>query len=477
MLFNSLVFIVFFAVVFVVYWFVLQKNLRLQNFFILIASYVFYGWWDWRFLSLIIFSSLVDFQIGKSIPTSQHPKRLLWLSLIVNLGLLGVFKYANFFINSFIDSLNTVGIQADPITLGIILPVGISFYTFQTLSYTIDIYKKRLEPTSDWLAFFAFVSFFPQLVAGPIERAKHLLPQFYESRKFDYGIASSGAKLIILGFFKKLVVADGASTMVDAVYNAPESFAGFPMVVATIFFTFQIYGDFSGYSDIAIGLSRILGFDLLDNFKRPYFARSLTDFWRRWHISLSLWFRDYLYIPLGGSKGSSFTTYRNLFITFLVSGLWHGANWTFVVWGAIHGVVLMLERAFGWSDPDKGWAPIRLLSTFVIVVLAWVFFRANNVADAFYILSHMFSDMALYTDPNSLMLKFRGTGLQAPDVLNTVFFVVMLFGLEWGIETQKLPALLQKYAPVKWLLYWILVLCILFWGCDQAVDNFIYFQF
>lgn len=476
MLFNSLVFLVFFLTVFVLYWFVFARSIYKQNFLLLVASYVFYGWWDWRFLSLIVLSSAVDFQIGAQLPTARNPKRLLYLSLFVNLGVLGVFKYADFFANSFIDMLHTFGMKADPITLGIILPVGISFYTFQTLSYTIDVYKKRMKPTKDPLTFFVFVSFFPQLVAGPIERAKHLLPQFAKARVFHYDFASGGAKLILLGFFKKLVVADGSGALVDVVYTNPESYVGAPMVVATFLFTFQIYGDFSGYSDIAIGLSRILGFDLLNNFKRPYFARSLTDFWRRWHISLSSWFRDYLYIPLGGSRGSNFKTYRNLFFTFLVSGLWHGANWTFVVWGTIHGLILMIERSLGIAVHTSRFVVLRIFSTFVVVMIAWIFFRANTVGDAFYILTHMFSDIGIYGDFTALSMKFRGTGLQPIDLITTFSFIGVLFVMEWGFEHGWLTNNLKK--PIwKWLFYWTILFFILFWGCDQSIDNFIYFQF
>lgn len=478
MLFNSLAFLIFFPVVFALYWFVLNRSLRIQNLFLVLASYVFYGWWDWRFLSLIVLSSFVDYQIGKRMPGSPHKKRLLFASVFLNLGLLGVFKYFNFFTESFASLLGTMGMQVDAFTLAIVLPVGISFYTFQTLSYTIDIYKERLKPTEDPIAFFAFVSFFPQLVAGPIERARHLLPQFQKKRHFNYASASSGAKQIVMGFFKKLVVADGAAVIVDMVYSNPSGFVGFPMLVATIFFTFQIYGDFSGYSDIAIGLSRILGFDLMNNFKKPYFSISLTDFWRRWHISLSSWFRDYLYIPLGGSRGSTFRTYSNIFITFVVSGLWHGANWTFVVWGAIHGAGLMIERyLYGGKVQNIGFSILKWVLTFGIVCLAWIFFRANTVGDAFFIVGNIFSDIGDYTSPGKLAIKFRGIGLQLHDLISTICFIVLLLMIELSEEKGLLEKIWKKVPMLQWVFYQVLLLLILFWGTGYSVDNFIYFQF
>ncbi|MCW9037116.1 MBOAT family O-acyltransferase, partial [Altibacter sp.] len=348
MLFNSLDFALFFPVVFLLYW-AFAKHLTVRNAFLLAASYFFYGWWDWRFLFLIAFSSLVDFFVGKYLykaTGNTRRKVLLWTSISVNIGLLAYFKYANFFIESFVDSFRLFGQDLEVAPLQIILPVGISFYTFQTLSYTIDIYKRKLEPTNNALAFFTFVAFFPQLVAGPIERASHLLPQFFKTYKFDYQQVKSGLLLMAFGLFKKMVIADRAAILVNQVYGDPGSYDGYQLVVATFFFAVQIYCDFSGYSDIAIGIARTMGFDLMKNFDSPYFSKSITEFWRRWHISLSTWFRDYVYIPLGGSRGGTYKTYANLFIVFLVSGLWHGAAFTFVIWGAIHGVIIVLEKAF-----------------------------------------------------------------------------------------------------------------------------------
>ncbi|PTL98918.1 MAG: membrane-bound O-acyltransferase family protein, partial [Bacteroidetes bacterium] len=308
MLFNSLDFAIFLPIVFLLYWFVSNKNLKLQNLLIVIASYTFYGWWDWRFLSLIMFSTIIDFFIGRSLLTEGNVskrKLLLWTSITVNLGFLGFFKYYNFFLDNFITAFSFLGTEINASSLNIILPVGISFYTFQTLSYTIDVYRKKLEPTKDLIAFSAFVSFFPQLVAGPIERATNLLPQFYKKRKFEYNKAVDGLRQILWGLFKKIVIADNCAQIANDVFNNSTEYPGSALVLGVIFFTFQIYGDFSGYSDIAIGTSRLFGFNLKQNFAFPYFSRDIAEFWRRWHISLSTWFRDYLYIPLGGSRGGT----------------------------------------------------------------------------------------------------------------------------------------------------------------------------
>ncbi|WP_273275459.1 MBOAT family O-acyltransferase, partial [Maribacter polysiphoniae] len=346
MLFNSLDFAIFFPIFFIFYWLV-AKNITLRNILILISSYLFYGWWEWRFLFLIVISSFVDFYVGNSlgkIEGIKQRKTLLYISLLVNLGFLFYFKYTNFFIDSFVESFKLFGKTLDVSTLNIILPVGISFYTFQTLSYTIDIYRRQLKPTNDPIAFFAFVAFFPQLVAGPIERASHLLPQFYKTHKFNYTQIKSGLLLIVFGLFKKMVIADRAALYVNEVYNNPGNYEGIETITATVLFAVQIYCDFSGYSDIAIGTARTLGFDLMKNFDSPYLSKSITEFWRRWHISLSTWFRDYVYIPLGGSRKGSYRTYANLFIVFLVSGLWHGAAITFVIWGAVHGTFIVAEK-------------------------------------------------------------------------------------------------------------------------------------
>ncbi len=329
MLFNSIEFAIFLPIVFLLYWYVFQRNLKLQNLFILAASYLFYGWWDWRFLSLVVFSSFVDFFVGLALKNEEkQSKRKLFLliSIVINLGLLGFFKYYNFFVDSFVDAFTLFGKQLNVSSLRIILPVGISFYTFQTMSYSIDVYKRNLKPTSDIIAFLAFVTFFPQLVAGPIERATNLLGQFYTKRHFDYANAVNGLRQILWGLFKKIVIADNAAKIVSDVFANYGSYNGSMLLLGGIFFAFQIYGDFSGYSDIAIGTSRLFGFKLMKNFAFPYFSRDMAEFWRRWHISLSTWFRDYLYFPLGGSKGGTGMKVRNTFIIFIVSGFWHGAN-------------------------------------------------------------------------------------------------------------------------------------------------------
>ena len=318
--------------------------MRLQNALIVVASYVFYGWWDWRFLSLIIFSTLVDYWVGKQLgktDVARKRKTLLWMSILVNLGFLGFFKYYNFFAENFVAAFTFFGADIQPNTLDIILPVGISFYTFQTMSYTIDVYRKNLKPTNDFVAFSAFVSFFPQLVAGPIERATNLLPQFYQKRKFDYAQAVDGMRQILWGLFKKVVIADNCAVYANEIFNNSADYNGSTLLLGAIFFTFQIYGDFSGYSDIAIGTARLFGFNLMQNFAFPYFSRDIAEFWRRWHISLSTWFRDYVYIPLGGSRGGTLMKVRNTFIIFIVSGFWHGANWTFIIWGALNAVYFL----------------------------------------------------------------------------------------------------------------------------------------
>ena len=406
MLFNSLEFAVFLPIVFLLYWFVFQNNLKFQNLLIVLASYLFYGWWDSRFLTLIIFSTLVDYFVGRALGNTSNIKKrklLLWTSITVNLGFLGFFKYYNFFIDNFTNAFTFLGRDIEISTLNIILPVGISFYTFQTLSYTIDIYRKKLEPTKDFISFSAFVSFFPQLVAGPIERATHLLPQFYSKRKFDYVKAVDGMRQILWGLFKKVVIADNCAMLANEVFNNSTELNGSTLFMGAVFFTFQIYGDFSGYSDIAIGVSRLFGFDLMKNFAFPYFSRDIAEFWRRWHISLSTWFRDYLYIPLGGSRGSLTLKIRNTFIIFLVSGFWHGANWTFVVWGllnAIYFLPLLLTKNNRNNLEiigNNGKLPtvreiISMLFTFFLTVITWIFFRAENISHAVSYIIAIFSE-------------------------------------------------------------------------------------
>ena len=344
MLFNSVDFLIFLPTVFLLYWFVFQKNLTLQNLFLLAVSYLFYGWWDWRFLSLILICSAINYLAGLALASREEERQrklILITSCILSLGLLGVFKYYNFFIDNFINAFALAGIHLQARTLNIILPLGISFYTFKALSYTIDVYKRQLEPTNDIIAFFAFVGFFPQLLAGPIDRATNLLPQFYIKRTFEYNKAVDGMRQILWGLFKKIVIADNCATFVNDIFANYETLPASALVLGAVLFSFQIYGDFSGYSDIAIGTSRLFGFSSMRNFSVPYFSRDIAEFWRRWHISLTSWFRDYLYIPLGGNRGTKYKVVRNTFIVFLVCGFWHGANWTFIAWGLINAIYFL----------------------------------------------------------------------------------------------------------------------------------------
>ena len=450
MLFNSLDFAIFLPIVFLLYWFVVQKNLKFQNALVVVASYVFYGWWDFRFLSLIIFSTVVDYLVGQKLRVEEKQSKrkvLLWTSILVNLGFLGFFKYYNFFLENFVDAFSIFGMQINTNSLNIILPVGISFYTFQTLSYTIDIYKKKLEPTKDFIAFSAFVCFFPQLVAGPIERATNLLPQFCKKRTFEYDKAVDGMRQILWGLFKKVVIADNCAEFANQIFNNSADMNGSTLVLGAIFFTFQIYGDFSGYSDIAIGTSRLFGFDLKQNFATPYFSRDIAEFWRRWHISLSTWFRDYLYIPLGGSRGGTWMKVRNTFTIFLVSGFWHGANWTFIIWGALNAIYflpLLLtnnnRKNLGVVAEGKLLPSFRelfaMFTTFSLTVFAWIFFRAESLSHALSYITGIFSES---------LFKFQkelGLFSSLPIIIIICFFIC----IEWiGRRTNLL---LRIYARI-----------------------------
>ena len=486
MFFNSIDFAIFLPVVFFLYWFVTNKNLKLQNALLILSSYVFYSWWDWRFLSLIIFSSGVDYLISlKILTTNEKRKRklLLALSIIINLGFLGFFKYFNFFAENFAEAFTLFGKHMDPARLEIILPVGISFYTFQTLSYSIDVYRRKLEPTSDILAFFAFVSFFPQLVAGPIERATNLLPQLQRKREFAYGNAVKGMHQILWGLFKKIVIADNAAVYVNDIFANYGDYAGSTLFIGGVFFAFQIYCDFSGYSDIAIGTSRLFGINLKQNFAFPYFSRNIAEFWRRWHISLSTWFRDYLYIPLGGSQGNTFTKIRNTFIIFLVSGFWHGSKWTFIAWGFINALyflpLLLTETNRRNLDTvaHGKWLPsirelMQMASTFLIVTIAWIFFRADSMALSIAYLEKMFS-ASLFDSPLKDIWTIN-TGF------HIVYLSVMLLGfvcVEW-IQREKQHGLeMSNSIPRRWRwsIYYILIICCFLMNGVQ--QDFIYFQF
>jgi D-alanyl-lipoteichoic acid acyltransferase DltB (MBOAT superfamily) len=438
MLFNSFDFAVFLPIVFIIYW-SLSKNIKIQNIFLLLASYIFYGWWDWRFLSLIIFSTFIDYLIGILLlkeNNNQKRRFFLFISIIVNIAFLGFFKYFNFFIETFIKTFLIFGMSFKAYHLNIILPVGISFYTFQTMSYSIDVYKRKLEPTKDFIAFATFVSFFPQLVAGPIERAGNLLPQFFIKRSFNYEKAVNGMRQILWGLFKKMVIADNCAVYVNHVFENYHNQTGSTLLFGAIFFAFQIYCDFSGYSDIAIGVSKLFGFNLIRNFAYPYFSRDIAEFWRRWHISLNTWFRDYIYIPLGGNRCAKLITIRNTLIIFLVSGFWHGANWTFIAWGLFHAILflplLLLNKNRKFIDTvakDRIFPDLKeffqIFLTFGIIVVSWVFFRAETISDAFGYLKQML-DSSIFLLPTNKRL-----------LLKNIIFILFMLIFEWfGREKQ-----------------------------------------
>lgn len=482
MLFNSIDFALFLPIIFGLYWLLNKRHLKLQNLLIVVASYVFYGWWDWKFLSLILFSTLIDYAVGIGLSREkEHHKRnvLLWTSIVVNLGFLGIFKYYNFFIDNVNSLFTFFGAEIQTSTLQIILPVGISFYTFQTLSYTIDVYKRKLEPTTNFIAFAAFVCFFPQLVAGPIERATHLLPQFYKKRNFDYTKAVDGLRQILWGLFKKIVIADNCALYANMIFNNAEDYNGSTLALGAIFFAFQIYGDFSGYSDIAIGTSRLFGFDLKQNFAFPYFSRNIAEFWRRWHISLSTWFRDYVYIPLGGSRGSTLKVVRNVLVIFIVSGFWHGANWTFIVWGAINAIFFIplllwkknrthLEVVAYEKKLPSFREFIAMFGTFGVTTFAWIFFRAESMTQAIYYIKTICSS-SLFTLP-----KFNGMAGGVTTLVLIVFFLIIEWsGRRGSYAISGIAIKLRK--PLRYAMYYLLVF-ILYWfgGKEQP---FIYFQF
>ncbi len=487
MLFNSIDFAIFLPVVFFLYWFVFNKSVRIQNAFIVVASYVFYGWWDWRFLSLILFSTLVDYFVGRALEKQENPlkrKLLLWISIGVNLGFLGFFKYYNFFLDNFVRAFTFFGYPINPERLDIVLPVGISFYTFQTLSYSIDVYRKKLEPTKDLIAFMAFVSFFPQLVAGPIERATNLLPQFYRKRIFKYEEAVIGLRQMLWGFFKKVVIADNAAEYVNEIFGNSGEYPGSTLLLGAFFFAFQIYGDFSGYSDIAIGTARLFGFKLMRNFAYPYFSRDIAEFWRRWHISLSTWFRDYLYIPLGGSRVSLWKRIRNVFIIFIVSGFWHGANWTFIVWGALNAVyflplLLLKKNRINMDTVAQGsLLPsfkelFQMLVTFGLTVLAWVFFRAESVGHALNYLSGIFSK-SLFTMPY-IIERISGLHILPKKLILGIFLFLFIEWLGRNDEFALEKLGLTWKRPLRYAMYYAIIIAILLFSGKQ--QEFIYFQF
>jgi alginate O-acetyltransferase complex protein AlgI len=478
MLFNSLSFAVFLPLIFLLYWLVCNKKLRLQNLFLLVISYVFYSFWDWRFIFLLAFSTLLDYYSGLKIEESKkksYARFWLIVSIGINLAFLAFFKYYDFFITELGVLLNSIGLKVHPWTLKIILPVGISFYTFHGLSYIIDVYKKRINAERNYVDYAVFVSYFPLLVAGPIERATHLLPQLKKSRMFNYEQATSGMKQMLWGFFKKIVIADNCAEYANLIFNHHDDYYGSTLILGAIFFTFQIYGDFSGYSDIALGVSKLFGIELLRNFSNPYFSRDIAEFWRRWHISLSSWFKDYLYIPLGGSKGSIGKRLRNTFIIFIVSGLWHGANWTFIVWGllnAIYFIPLLLSGknrenldvvAEGRLLPSIG-DTLKMLFTFMLTVFAWIFFRSTDLTHAIEYCSG-FMNGSIFLVPQEKPLYLF--------VLISIFFIIEWIGRTSNFAISLIGINWPK--PVRWSFYYMLVLSILFYGGKD--QNFIYFQF
>ena len=483
MLFNSFEYLIFLPIVFLLYWFVFdyalskcKRQLLWQNLFVVVASYIFYGWWDWRFLILIAITTLLSFLSGIGIekaPTQRGKKAVMIANIVVNLGILGIYKYYDFFAMQFAELF---GIESDFLLLHLILPVGISFYTFQALSYSIDVYRRQIQPTHDIVAFTAFLSFFPQLVAGPIERATNLLPQFQKKRTFDYATAVDGMRQILWGLFKKIVVADNCAVYVDQVFGDIGAHSGSTLLLAAILFTFQIYGDFSGYSDIAIGTAKLFGIKLMRNFNVPYFSRDIAEFWRRWHISLTTWFRDYVYIPLGGSrpvvpnrlkaKGERreawYTTWiavRNTFVIFLLSGFWHGANWTFVLWGAYHAMLfvplLLMGKNRRYRDDDQTWRDVpKMLGTFLLVVVGWILFRSPDIVCFIDYLSGICDRSVLSMPFVENAFHLSATGIA----------IVLMLTMEW-----------RRQLPNRWWMYFALTLAI-WWFAGQDVD-FIYFQF
>ncbi|MFZ1694256.1 MAG: MBOAT family O-acyltransferase [Flavobacteriales bacterium] len=485
MLFNSIEFSVFLPLVLLLFWRIERWSFKAGNGWLLLASMFFYGWWDWRFLGLVFFSGALDYTAALGIersPNSRSRKAWLALSLIGNLGSLGFFKYWDFFALSFAEAFTFLGQPIQATTLGIILPVGISFYTFQSLSYTIDVYRDQLKAERDPIAFGAYLMFFPQLVAGPIERGTNLLPQFQKPRTFDYANAVDGTRQALWGLFKKVVIADQCAPLVNMVFDDPSARSGSDLAFAAILFAFQIYGDFSGYSDMAIGIARLFGFGLMRNFAYPYFSRDIAEFWRRWHISLSTWFRDYLYIPLGGSRGGLSQRIRNTFIIFLVSGFWHGANWTFLAWGGLHALFFLPmlitstnRKRMATAAPNallpKGGDLVRMILTFALVDVAWVFFRSPDISSALDFLVAI--PARILANPGQLLLLSTDLFIRGP-----MPFIWIMLGVEWLQREQQhgLAGLQWRMAPVaRWAVYYALVLIVLLHtGREQT---FIYFQF
>lgn len=488
MLFNSIEFAIFLPIVFILYWTIFQKNIKAQNIFLVGVSYIFYGWWDWRFLSLIIFSSLLDYFVGLKISATDENKRrkiFLAISIFVNLGFLGFFKYFNFFIDNFYDAFTFFGMHFNKPVLKVLLPVGISFYTFQTMSYSIDVYRNKLKATKDIFSFLAYVSFFPQLVAGPIERAVNLLPQFYKKRIFNYAQATDGMRQILWGFFKKIVIADNVAVFVNDIFSNYNHYSGSTLLFGGILFAFQIYGDFSGYSDIAIGTARLFGFNLTRNFAFPYFSRDIAEFWRRWHISLSSWFKDYVYIPLGGSRGTKARVILNTFIIFIVSGFWHGANWTFVFWGTLNAfyfLPLLLAKKNRQNIDIVAKNKLlpnfkelyQISTTFFLTVIAFIIFRAKTISIAFDYLKNIFNK-SLFSVPHT---DFSPNFAQIISKNTLVVMIIFLIVVEW-LQREKQHGLefnQNSNRYFRWFSYFVVSFIIILFG-NFSRTEFIYFAF
>lgn len=486
MTFTTVTFLLFLSLVFAAYW--ALRSVRGQNLLLLAASYIFYGWWDWRFCSLMLASSLVDYAIGIRLTKTEGivgRRVLLSLSLLSNLGLLGVFKYFNFFADNFQVVASQLGWEVDSTTLRIILPVGISFYTFQTLGYTIDAFRRKIEPCRNLIDYLAFVSFFPQLVAGPIERASAMLPQFARRRDFDFDLACDGCRQILWGFAKKLVIADRLAAIVEPHFAQPDAYTGPQLMLATIFFAFQIYCDFSAYSDIAIGTAKLFGIRLMRNFAYPYFSQSVAEFWRRWHISLSTWFRDYVFIPLGGSRCSPLRRVANLLVTFLISGLWHGAAWRFVIWGGVNGVAAAnpasqkssdaaTEAPGGDANFPRPATLLRIWSTFAVICAAWVFFRAETLGDAAFIFSAIAQDAFSVSAYQAVLDSFDQDSFLRKTAILLLLFVLW----EWFQRRHECPLTFHRWTlPMRWTAYTAMLWMTLYWMPQSGGQEFIYFEF
>jgi alginate O-acetyltransferase complex protein AlgI len=475
MLFNSLTYFIFYLVVFIFYWFLTNKNLKIQNILLLCSSYFFYANWDWRFLFLLIFSTLLDYYTGHKIGNSQSERsKKIWLtlSISINLGLLGVFKYYNFFVSSFSNMIHDLGFESNPILINLILPVGISFYTFHGLSYVLDIYNNKIKAEHNFIEYSVFVSFFPLLVAGPIERAHHLLPQIKQIRIFNTDKVKEGLRQVIWGLFKKIVIADTCAQYVNDIFGHYQEYSSLTLILGAIYFAFQIYGDFSGYSDIALGSAKMLGIDLLTNFNYPYFSRDIAEFWRRWHISLNTWFRDYLYIPLGGSKGGVSSKIRNTFAIFLISGFWHGANWTFLVWGAINAFYFLpimlaqknrinLDIVANESILPNSKEFIQIILTFFLVTFAWIFFRSDNLTIA---LEYIKGICGL-----NIKIDYLDIERYSLEILPLIFLLLVF---EWFSRKHEFPLKINSFLKIS-----VVLALILLFGSFSSIQDFIYFQF